>query len=110
MPSKHSVRSGTPIGANIEEAYAARSEMDVLAKISLAMKEARETHYWLRILRQSDVMNDPEVDALLQACREFLNLLSSITIRTRQNLKATTRTPSATTQNSSFDIAHPSLQ
>jgi four helix bundle protein len=52
--SKQLLRSGTSIGANIEEAVAAQSKRDFLSKMSIALKEARETHYRLRILKDSE--------------------------------------------------------
>lgn len=55
--SKQLLRSSTSIGANIEEAQAAQSRRDFLSKISIAAKEARETHYWLRLLNESKIMN-----------------------------------------------------
>ena len=51
--SKQMLRSGTSIGANIEEALAGQSRRDFLAKMSIASKEARETRYWLVLLQQS---------------------------------------------------------
>ena len=48
--SKQILKSGTSIGANVEEAIGAQSEKDFLNKLSIAYKEARETHYWLRLL------------------------------------------------------------
>jgi TIGR02436 family protein len=100
------LRSGTSIGANIEEAIAAQSKKDVLAKMSISMKEARETHYWLRLLKESRVMDHPDIDTLLQECGELVNLLSSITLTTRQNLKTDTRDLSSTRRNSTFHFSH----
>ncbi len=51
--SKQLLRSGTSIGANVEEAIGGQSKKDFIAKISIAYKEARETHYWLRILKDT---------------------------------------------------------
>ena len=53
--SKQIVRSGTSIGANVEEAIAAQSKKDFINKLSIANKEARETKYWLRLLDKSDL-------------------------------------------------------
>ena len=58
--SKQLIRSGTSIGANIEEAIAAQSKKDFLSKMSIALKEARETHYWLRVIRNSGLSNGVE--------------------------------------------------
>jgi four helix bundle protein len=89
--SKQLTRAGTSIGANIEEAIAAQSKKDFLAKMSIALKEARGTHYWLRILRDSGLTTDLETEAHLPACQELIMLLSSITLTTRENLDATAR-------------------
>ncbi len=52
--SKQILRSGTSIGANIEEAVGSQSQKDFIAKLSIAYKESRETHYWIRLLKDSD--------------------------------------------------------
>ena len=52
--SKQLLRSGTSIGANVEEALAGQSRADFLSKMSIASKEARETHYWLRLIRDNE--------------------------------------------------------
>ena len=56
--SKQVLRSGTSIGANIEESIHAQSKSDFAHKLSIAQKEASETNYWLRLLRDSDYIND----------------------------------------------------
>ena len=104
--SKQLLRSGTSIGANIEEAIAAQSKKDFLAKMSIALKEARETHYWLRLIQESNVMDDPDIDRLLPACQELVALLSRITLTTRHNLGSHKRASSPNAKNSSFDISH----
>jgi four helix bundle protein len=53
--SRQLLRAGTSIGANVEEGQASQSEADFLAKYSIACKEARETHYWLRLLSASAI-------------------------------------------------------
>jgi four helix bundle protein len=55
--SKQLLRSGTSIGANVEEACAGQSRKDFLAKMSIASKEARETRYWLQLLHQSKIVD-----------------------------------------------------
>ncbi len=89
--SKQLIRSGTSVGANIEEAIAAQSKNDFLSKMSIALKEARETHYWLRVIRDSDLANGAETEAHIPACQELVRLLSSITLTTRKNLGTTPR-------------------
>ena len=63
--SKQILRSGTSIGANVEEATAAESRADFIHKMKIAMKESRETHYWLRLLDQSEIAGDLDVVDLL---------------------------------------------
>ena len=58
--SKQLLRCGTSIGVNVEEANGAQSERDFLSKMSIAYKEARESHYWLRLLRDSDTLTPKE--------------------------------------------------
>ena len=83
--SKQVLRCGTSIGANIEEAIGGQSEKDFLSKISIAYKEARETNYWLRLLRDSNYLPHPLAESLLSDCDEIIRILGSIqkTIRTR---------------------------
>lgn len=79
--SKQIVRSGTSIGANVEEAIGGQSNKDFLSKMSIAYKEARETHYWLRLLRDSDILDAKHVEPVIEDCEELLKLSGSI-IRT----------------------------
>ncbi len=103
------IRSGTSIGANGEEAIPAQRKRDFLAKMSIAMKEARTTLFWLRIIHESGLANSPEIITLLQKCRELTNLLSRITLTTRQNLRSNKRVSSPNAMNSSFHIFHSTL-
>ena len=59
------LRSGTGVGANVEEALAGISRADFVAKMSIASKEARETHYWLRLLRDSNIMPSAQAIPLI---------------------------------------------
>ena len=76
--SKQVLRSGTSIGANIEEAIGAQSDKDFYAKLSISDKEARESHYWLRLLRDSGYLSDSQSSSLIQDCDELLKLNGSI--------------------------------
>lgn len=76
--SKQILRSGTSIGANAEEAVGAQSRRDFKAKLSISYKEARETHYWLRLLRDSDFINQKLASSLINDCNELLKILGSI--------------------------------
>jgi len=81
--SKQLLRSGTSIGANVEEALAGQSRRDFLSKMSIASKEARETRYWLHLLQQSNLV---EVDVLnyLKQIDEIIRILTSIVKTTGQ--------------------------
>ncbi len=70
-------KSGTSIGANIEEAQAAQSKKDFIAKMSIAAKEARETRYWLRLLNETDLTHE-DTKPLLNECTELVNILTKI--------------------------------
>ena len=72
------LRSGTSIGANIEEAQAGHSKADFTAKMSIARKEARETHYWLRLLVSAELIPVAKVNELLQEADELIRILTSI--------------------------------
>ena len=76
--SKQILRSGTSIGANIEEAIGGQSRKDFSSKLSVAYKEARETHYWLRILFDSGYIEKNLADSLLSDCEEILRIIGSI--------------------------------
>jgi len=69
--SKQVLRSGTSVGANIEEAYQGESKADFIHKLAIANKEAFETHYWLRLLRDSDLFESKIADSLLVDCDEL---------------------------------------
>lgn len=81
--SKQLLRSGTSIGANIEEAVGAQSRKDFFAKITISYKEARETHYWLRILTDSGFIKREQSDTLLKDCEELLKIITAIQRTTR---------------------------
>jgi len=80
--SRQLLRSGTSIGANVAEAEAAHSRRDFTAKMIIASKEARETKYWLRLLKYSEAWN-VEVDQFLSDIDEMIRILTSI-IKTMQ--------------------------
>ena len=77
--SKQVLRSGTSIGANVEEAIGGQSEKDFAAKMMIAYKEARETHYWLRLLHDSELIEQSAFSSIIQDCDELLKLLGTIT-------------------------------
>ncbi len=69
--SKQILRSGTSIGANIEEAISGYSKKDFAAKMSISYKEARETHYWLRLLNETELIKDRDYNKLIADCDEL---------------------------------------
>ena len=73
--SKQLLRSGTSIGANIEEAFQGESTSDFIHKLSIANKEAFETHYWLRLLRDSGMLTAKQAESLLAECDELQRML-----------------------------------
>jgi len=82
--SKQLLRAGTSVGANVNEAVSASSKRDFIHKLSIALKEARETHYWLRLLKDSSYINGEIFGTLNTLCMEIIKLLSSIILTTRQ--------------------------
>ena len=80
------LRSGTSIGANVEEALGGHSSKDFVAKLAIAAKEARETGYWLRLIRETQLHNQQELAGLLEECDGLLRMLSSIILTTRRKL------------------------
>ena len=83
--SKQIAKSGTSIGANIEEAEGAYSQRDFAAKISISYKEARETHYWIRLLYATEQITRPEFESFINDCDELCRLLYSI-LRTSRGI------------------------
>lgn len=75
--SKQILRSGTSIGANIEEGVQGESKNDFIHKLSIANKEAFETHYWLRLLRDDEILERKIAESLLADCDEIQKLLVS---------------------------------
>lgn len=76
--SKQLLRCGTSIGANIEEAIGVQSEKDFFAKLTISNKEARETHYWIKLLKDTDYLFVEEADNLLKDVDELLRIIGSI--------------------------------
>ncbi len=76
--SKQLLRCGTSIGANIEEAIGGQSSKDFYAKLTISYKEARETHYWIRLLKDTDYLSEDEAESLLKDIDELLRIIGSI--------------------------------
>lgn len=85
--SKQLLRSGTSIGANIEEAIGGQSGKDFYAKLTIAYKEARETHYWIRLLTDTNYLSKEENKSLINDVDELLKIIGSIqkTLRSKNS-------------------------
>lgn len=86
------LRSGTSIGANVEEALAGSSRKDFFAKMSIASKEARETNYWLRLIRDTAIADGVRIEPLVERCEELIKILTSIVKTGCEDGKADTNT------------------
>lgn len=75
--SKQLLRSGTSIGANVEEAIAASSKADFVHKLNIAAKEARETTYWLRLLKDSEYLPEKAFDSIYEDGIEIRRILAA---------------------------------
>ena len=76
--SKQLLRSGTSIGANVAEAKQAQSRSDFISKLSIALKEATETKYWIRLLYATEYLTQEEYSSIYDDCTEVEKLLVSI--------------------------------
>ena len=76
--SKQLLRCGTSIGANVQESIHAQSKADFISKMNIALKEADETDYWLRLLRDSDVINEQEFVSLQKDVKQIIGTLVKI--------------------------------
>jgi len=85
--SKQLLRSGTSIGANINEAQEAQSKNDFISKLSISLKEARESKYWIELLKETKYLTEKEADSIIEDLIEILKLLTSIIKSTKHNLK-----------------------
>lgn len=81
--SRQVLRSGTAIGAIVEEAIGAESRADFVHKLSMANKECKETHYWIRLLRDSEMIDTNMSRSLLRDCEEVGRILASIILTTK---------------------------
>ncbi|MCO6496337.1 MAG: four helix bundle protein [Chitinophagaceae bacterium] len=85
--SKQLLRAGTSIGANIEEADGAQSKRDFLHKVSISFNEAKESRYWLRLLKDSNLLKAVYADVLLSKLDELLKIMTAIIKTTKANIK-----------------------
>jgi four helix bundle protein len=79
------LRSGTSVGANIEEADAGHSKQDFIAKCSISLKEARETYFWLRLLHAADIAPAEHLQPLLDEANELIAILTTIIKNARRS-------------------------
>ena len=84
--SKQLLRSGTSIGANVSEAERGQTKADFYAKMSIALKEANETQYWLKLLWKTGYLGDTEYNDIIKDSEEITKILVSITKTTRNAL------------------------
>ncbi len=85
--SKQLLRSGTSIGANVQEAQAAQSKKDFISKMAVASKEARETNYWLRLLYKSGYLSDFEKkEVIFSEILALVNILTRIVKTSRERI------------------------
>jgi len=82
--SKQLLRSGTSVGANVREAQSAQSDRDFLYKLEIALKEARETQYWLEIIIESGLIEKQKLDPLLQEANEIGKILVTSTKKIKE--------------------------
>ena len=82
--SKQLLRSGTSIGANVAEGQRAQTAADFNAKMNIALKEANETEYWLRLLHKTEYLTDREFESIYGDIREILAILTAICKKTNK--------------------------
>lgn len=83
--SNQLLRAGTSIGANVEEAQGGQSRADFISKNSIALKEARECHYWLKLLITAEIMPERRVAELRDEVDEIRRILGSIVVKAKRN-------------------------
>jgi four helix bundle protein len=84
--SKQLLRCGTSIGANINEAQEAQSKNDFISKLSISLKEARESRYWIELLKETNYFTNQEANDILKDLIEIIKLLTSIIKTTKNNI------------------------
>lgn len=87
--SKQLLRSGTAIGAIVEEAIGGQTDKDFFAKMATAYKEARETKYWIRLLSDAELLGEEQSTELLADIEEILRIIGSIQKTMKQKLNLT---------------------
>jgi four helix bundle protein len=85
--AKQLIRSGTSIGANAQEALAAQSRADFVYKNNIALREARETHYWLRLIKGSNLVSSTNLDTLYEEADQIMRIFGAIVTKARGKSK-----------------------
>lgn len=85
--SKQVLRSGTSIGANVNESQAAETKNDFIHKLGISAKEIRETEYWLRLLKDSKYIDERLYSSLNKDCEELRKIINSIILTSKKSLK-----------------------
>ncbi|MEH1782054.1 four helix bundle protein [Nostoc sp.] len=83
--SQQLLKSGTSIGANVEESQSAQSTADFVHKLEIALKEGRETKYWLRLLIASELISEDRLLPILGEINELIQIIAAIVVKTKQN-------------------------
>jgi four helix bundle protein len=82
------LKSGTSIGANTEEAIGASSKKDFIHKLEIAYREARETKYWLRLLREGNLLEEKLASSFINDCEEIIKILTAILNSTKSKISS----------------------
>ncbi len=84
---KQLLRSGTSIGSNVKEALRGYTKADFAAKMSISLKEASETEFWLELLRDTEYITESQAQSMLADCVEIIKLLMAITKTAQESIK-----------------------
>ena len=79
------LKSATSVGANVEEAQAGQSRADFISKYSIALKEIRETKYWLRLMAESQTIDSRTAESLIEEALQLSRIIGAIVSRSKQN-------------------------
>ena len=79
-------RSGTSIGANLEESQSAQSSKDFISKQEISLKEAKETRYWLRLAIKSEILPESKISSLLDECEQLIKIIAKSIVTSKSNL------------------------
>ena len=85
--SKQLLRSGTSIGANIEESIGGQSDKDFLSKLSISYKEARESMYWIKLLLATDYLSKEQAKSMLNDAEELCKIVGKIQLTMKEKLR-----------------------